>query len=60
MFEMEEVAIGYEKESHGMSNMGTTIAMSAGVLSDNDYRMSNQAVPSLRKGHRQGEKIVLA
>jgi len=49
LFEMEEEAIGYEKESRGMSNVGTTMAMSAGVLSDDDYRMSDQAAPIVTK-----------
>ena len=50
MFEMEEEAIGYEKEYHsGMSNVGMTTAMSAGVLSDDDYRMSDQAAPIVTK-----------
>jgi hypothetical protein len=50
MFEMEEEAIAYEKESRGTSNVGTTtMAMSAGVLSDDDYRMSDQAAPIVTK-----------
>eukprot|EP01083_Nonionella_stella_P153425 492977_1 len=49
MFEMEEEAIGYEKKSRSMSDMGTTMAMSAGVLSDDVYRMSDQVAPIVTK-----------
>lgn len=43
MFEMEEEAIGHEKESRYNADMA------AGVLSDDDFRMSDQSAPIVTK-----------